>query len=151
MQHQAYYPKRKGCEIQKAMHKTRPMSRGLCLICKGGRALCGASSCPLLQRIRIQLPIQERLSKEIFGPAPSIFVGHYGYPDVFLGPMTSLDPEIAPLLDDPSKWYGSDFNEIINMRSLLVRSKRRQGIRERTRLVAGISTFGKANGRRGRV
>ncbi len=149
------YKKKPGCEIQKAMQKTRkfsegkfcgfkisegnfkmrPMSKELCLICKGGRALCGISPCPLLQRIRIQLPIQKKLSKDLFGPSPSIFVGHQGYPDVFLGPMTSLDPKNASLLDDPSRWYGSDFNEIIRMRSLLVRSKRRQGIRERTEFI----------------
>jgi len=132
MQRQAYYPKKPGCEIQKAMHKMRPMSKELCLICKGGRALCGISPCPLLQKINIQAPIKEKLSEDFFGPSPSIFVGRQGYPDVFVGPMTSLDPENASLQDNPAQWYGSNIDEIIRMRSLLVRSKRRQGIRERT-------------------
>ena len=70
----------------------------------------------------------------MWGPSPSIFVGWKGYPEVFIGPMTSLT-EDADLLDDPSKWYGLGFDDIIRMRSLLVRSKTRQGIRERTKLV----------------
>jgi hypothetical protein len=110
----------------------RPISRELCLICKGGRALCGISSCPLLQRLRIQRPIQRKLSEDFFGPSPSIFVGRQGYPDIYVGPMTSLDPESAALQDNPAQWYGSNIDEIIRMRSLLVRSKRRQGIRDRT-------------------
>ncbi len=97
--------------------------------------LCGQKTCPLLQKIRIQKPIKERLSQEIFGPSPSIFVGWRNYPEVFVGPMTAIDPEKVSLLDDPSRWYGFDFDKIIEMRSLLVRSKKRQGIREKTRFI----------------
>ncbi len=114
------------------MNKMRPLSKELCLICKGGRNLCGVSQCPLLQKIRIQMPIQEKLSKDLFGPSPSVFVGHQGYPQVFVGPMICLDPDNASLLDDPSRWYGYGFDDIIRMRSLLVRSKRKQGVKEKT-------------------
>ena len=120
------------CGILKAMKEAAPMSRELCLVCKGGRLLCGKESCPLLQKIRIQSPIEEKLSREMFGPAPSIFVGWKSYPEVFVGPLTALDPEKASLLDDPSKWYGCSFEDIIEMRSLLVRSKKQQNIRSRT-------------------
>ncbi len=119
------------CEIVKAMKEAAPMSRELCLICKGGRLLCGRDSCPLLQKINIQDPIEERLSQDMFGPAPSIFVGWKAYPNVFVGPMTALDSKKAALLDDPSKWYGMGFDEIIEMRSLLVRSKKQQNVRDR--------------------
>ncbi|MBN2014195.1 MAG: hypothetical protein JW778_03355 [Candidatus Altiarchaeota archaeon] len=135
MRRQLSYPKRKGCEIVRAMQKKRPMSKQLCLICKGGRALCGITPCPLLKKIHIQNPVREKLVEDFFGPSPSIFVGRQGYPDVFIGPMTSLEPEKACLLDNPQKWYGSSIDEIIDMRSLLVRSKKRQGIRERTKYV----------------
>lgn len=116
------------CQILKAMHQARPMSRQRCLTCKGGRLLCGQSSCPLLQRITIQAPVREKLSERIFGPSPSVFVGWKEYPDVFVGPLTSLDSENASLLDDPSRWYGAGFDDIILMRSLLVRSKRQENI-----------------------
>ncbi len=97
--------------------------------------MCGRPSCPLLQKINIQHPIESRLKESMFGPSPSIFVGWKGYPNVFIGPMTSVEEENAALLDDPSRWYGFDFNEIIRMRSSLVRSKTRHGIRERTALL----------------
>lgn len=78
------------CEIFKAMKEAAPMSRELCLTCKGGRMLCGRDSCPLLKKISIQSPIEKKLSTEIFGPAPLIFVGWRSYPDVFVGPMSAL-------------------------------------------------------------
>lgn len=123
------------CEIVKAMDEALPVSRELCLICKGGRLLCGRNTCPLLQKIRIQSPIKEKLSQEMFGPSPSIFVGWKNYPDLFIGPMTAIDSENAALLDDPSKWYGFDFDKIIEMRSLLIRSKKQQNVREKTSFI----------------
>ena len=123
------------CQIMKAMKLARPMSRELCLTCKGGRLLCGLNSCPLLQRINIQIPIREKLSDTIFGPSPSIFVGWKDYPNVFVGPLTSLDNENPSLLDDPGKWYGLDFGDIIQMRSILVRSKRPENIFSRDKFI----------------
>ena len=93
--------------------------------------LCGRESCPLLQKINIQAPIEQKLSADMFGPSPSIFVGWKSYPDVYVGPMAAIDPEKACLLDDPSKWYGLGFDDIIQLRSLLVRSKKRQNVMER--------------------
>lgn len=114
-----------------------PRNKELCLICKGGRLLCGLASCPLLQKISIQQPIKEKLSQEIFGPSPSIFVGWHNYPNVFIGPMTSLDENKsqAELSDNPGKWYGANFDKIIQMRSNLVRSKRKQPVRARNKFI----------------
>jgi len=123
------------CGIVKAMKEAAPMSRELCLVCKGGRMLCGRESCPLLQKIKIQSPIEKKLSADMFGPAPSIFVGWKSYPDVFVGPMAAIDPEKAAILDDPSKWYGLGFDDIIQLRSLLVRSKKQQNVSDRTKFL----------------
>ncbi len=123
------------CEIIKAITKLRPMSKELCLRCKSSRLLCGRPSCPLLAKLKIQSPFEEKLKEDIYGPSPGIFVGHRGYPEVFVGPLTSLEPELAEISDNPSRWYGFDFNEIIKLRSTLVRSKRKQSVRERTELV----------------
>lgn len=139
------------CEILKTIAKLKPMGKSLCLTCKGGRLLCGRSSCPLLEKIQIQNPIQGRLKETLFGPSPpSIFVGWKNYPNVFVGPMGTVPLESvsevnsdsvnrlndnAQILDNPAQWYGLDFNDIIRMRSLLIRSKKEQGIREKTKFV----------------
>ncbi|HEQ78136.1 MAG TPA: hypothetical protein ENI78_00735, partial [Euryarchaeota archaeon] len=123
------------CQIVKAINKLRPMSKEVCLRCKSSRLLCGRPSCPLLAKLKIQSPLEDKLKEDIYGPSPGIFVGHRGYPDVFIGPLTSLEPELAEISDNPNRWYGFDFNEIIKLRSTLVRSKSRQNVKEKTRLV----------------
>lgn len=94
--------------------------------------MCGHPYCPLLQKISIQAPVQERLSEDMYGPSQSIFVGWHNYPNVYVGPMTSLCEERTPLLDNPGLWYGRNFDDIIEMRSLLVRSKQGHSIFERS-------------------
>lgn len=123
------------CQIVKAINKLRPMSKEVCLRCKSSRLLCGRPSCPLLAKLKIQSPLEDKLKEDIYGPSPGIFVGHRGYPDVFIGPLTTLEPELAEISDNPNRWYGFDFNEIIKLRSTLVRSKSRQNVKEKTRLV----------------
>jgi len=120
------------CGVMKAMQTARPMSTKLCLTCKGGRLLCGHSTCPLLQKLTVNANIQEKLSENLFGPSQSIFVGWHNYPNVFAGPMTSLDEQLTPLLDNPGVWYGKTFEDVIAMRSLLVRSKQGHSIFDKT-------------------
>ncbi len=95
--------------------------------------LCGLKTCPILEKMRIQLPMQEKVGTSVFGPSPpSVFVGRFGYPDVSWGPTVGL--EGGPI-DDPSQWYGLGFNEIIKYRSSLVRGKKKQNVREGSRLL----------------
>jgi DNA repair protein NreA len=134
-----YIGKDPKCDIIKAMNESKNLGKDLCIICKGSRLLCGRSYCPLLQRIEstIASPNKERLSKELFGPSPpSIFVGWMGYPQVSIGPMSSLNPENPSISDNPGRWYGMDFNEIVEIRSNLVRSRKVAGVRDRSKLVS---------------
>ena len=98
----------------------------LCLRCKGGKFLCGRNYCPLNIVKFAEENVKRILKKEVYSPSPpSVFVGRIGYPYVFAGPLISLlenkDPEI---LDNPSQWYGKDYNEIINFRAYLLRIKK---------------------------
>ena len=93
----------------------------LCLYCKGSRNLCGLGYCPLLKSIKASKEINIR--QEFFGPSPSVFVGRIGYPNVFVGPMGAIETENIDIIDNPSEWFGMDYEKIIEMRSFLLRSK----------------------------
>lgn len=107
-------------------------SARLCLICKGGRNLCGHSPCPLLPRFRIE-PRMQKISKEFFGPSYSVFVGRQGYPNVNIGPLAAIEDK--PNLDSPRKWFGMNYSDIIELRSLLLRSKQRESVKSRSRFI----------------
>ncbi|WP_299290691.1 hypothetical protein [Nitrosopumilus sp.] len=52
---------------------------------------------------------------------PSVFVGSYSYPKVFVGPMVPPVHGDTSLLDAPEKWKGKSLEEIVNFRLNLVR------------------------------
>jgi len=52
---------------------------------------------------------------------PSVFVGSYNYPKVFVGPMVPSIHGDTSLLDSPEKWKGKSLEEIVNFRLNLVR------------------------------
>ena len=52
---------------------------------------------------------------------PSVFVGSYNYPKVFVGPMVPPIHGDTSLLDSPEKWKGKTLEEIVNFRLSLVR------------------------------
>lgn len=52
---------------------------------------------------------------------PSVFVGSYNYPSVFVGPMVPPIHGDTELLDSPEKWSGRSLEEIVNFRLNLVR------------------------------
>lgn len=105
----------------------------MCLMCKGSRALCGNKNCPLLARFSIRPKIEKIVDKDFFGPSMNVFVGRIGYPNISLGPLAAI--ETKPRMDSPGLWYGEDYGKIIEMRSLMLRSKRRQNILSRSRFI----------------
>jgi len=52
---------------------------------------------------------------------PSVFVGSYGYPKVFAGPMLPPVHGDTAILDLPEHWLGKSLEEIVNYRLSLVR------------------------------
>ena len=52
---------------------------------------------------------------------PSVFVGSYDYPKVFVGPMVPPLHGDTSLLDSPEKWKGQSLEDIVNFRLNLVR------------------------------
>ena len=52
---------------------------------------------------------------------PSVFVGSYDYPKVFVGPMVPPMHGDTSLLDSPEQWKGKSLEDIVNFRLNLVR------------------------------
>ena len=52
---------------------------------------------------------------------PSVFVGSYNYPQVFVGPMVPPVHGNTAILDSPENWHGKSLEEIVNFRLNLVR------------------------------
>jgi len=105
----------------------------LCVICKGGKYLCGNKPCPLLARLNIAPKIAGDLDETFFGPSTSVFVGHIGYPKVNFGPIGLLGEN--KIIEDPSKWFGLSYEKIIEMRSLVVRAKKLKNVKYFDRMV----------------
>ena len=116
-------------------------SHSLCFQCKG-RNWCGvgAGACPVLAKIRAAVPLEKKISRDVFGPCPpSVFVGDYNWPNVAIGPLVSVNDALdARALDDPSKWFGSSYAEIIAFRSSLARGMRSQHVKARNRVLADL-------------
>ncbi|MCL4381110.1 MAG: hypothetical protein M1331_02870 [Candidatus Marsarchaeota archaeon] len=59
---------------------------------------------------------------EISGSSPTdIFIGSFGYPKVYIGPMLPSEFGDTSLLGAPELWAGKSISQIIDMRSRLVR------------------------------
>ena len=61
---------------------------------------------------------------------PSVFVGSYNYPKVFVGPMVPPIHGNTSLLDSPENWKGKSLEEIINFRLNLVRGTQKISINQ---------------------
>lgn len=71
---------------------------------------------------------------------PSVFIGSFGYPKVFVGPMTPPIHGNTEMLDAPEKWLGAvkTPEEIAELRLKLVRGKKTAHIKEDSRFIDGI-------------
>ena len=113
-----------------------PTEKNICLRCKGSRLLCGKKTCPILLKksvLKSLVPFEfdkTMRNVEVFGASPpGFFVGHFSYPNVYLGPLipfqefeTGLQISDYHLLDAPELWFGRPMVDIIKYRSSLVRS-----------------------------
>jgi len=106
------------------------MAYPYCILCKGGKNLCGISPCPLLAGIKRKLPKVEIRGREIFGSSPpEVFVGRHNYPNINIGPL------LPPLKEDTSEYvlgsslWGRPIEDVYAIRSTLIRGKRPLNVR----------------------
>jgi len=101
-----------------------------CVICKG-KGLCGRPRCPILERFKAVETIP--ISDNLFGASPpSVFVGRKGYPDIFAGPLVppNVGDSEARQYDDPKELLKMGIDEVIGLRSRLVRSYTRMDVKD---------------------
>ena len=105
----------------------RAISSGLCISCRGAKLLCGKERCPILVRWDFMMrtaPAIDRMDLEGASP-PGVFVGRFGYPKVFVGPLVPPVHGDTEIMDTPEDWIGRTMEDIVNFRSQLVRGMHR--------------------------
>ncbi len=110
-------------DVTKGMLRLQAPSQSLCSVCKGGKMLCGKTSCPIMARLgAFSKMFQGVKGTNIDGSSPpGVFVGRFGYPYVQIGPLTPTFHGNTQILDSPEQWFGKSMDEIIGYRSQLIR------------------------------
>ena len=119
----------------------RAIASGLCISCRGAKLLCGKARCPILVRWDFMMktaPAIDRLDLEGASP-PGVFVGRFGYPKVYVGPLVPPVHGDTEVLDTPEAWIGRSMEDIVSFRSQLVRGMHRVN-------VADVETGGRVVG-----
>lgn len=98
------------------------VNNGLCVLCRGGKNLCGKTYCPLLIRVRIWGRTRElnNLTNLYGSSPPAVFVGRYGYPYVYVGPMAPPEHGDTSAYDLPETWHNLPIDRVIEFRTSLV-------------------------------
>ena len=103
------------------------IASGLCISCRGAKLLCGKTRCPILVRWDSMMktaPMIDRVDLDGSSP-PGVFVGRFGYPKVYVGPLVPPVHGDTMILDAPEEWVGLPMDDIVRFRSSLVRGMHR--------------------------
>ncbi len=99
-------------------------SAEMCLACRGAKLLCGKSKCPILTKAEGFARHADAFysSDMVSGSSPpGVFVGRFGYPRVYIGPMVPGFHGDTSFLDTPEMWKGKTIEEIVDYRYSLIR------------------------------
>jgi hypothetical protein len=105
----------------------KAIAGGLCVTCRAAKLLCGKPRCPILVKYDSMMktqPLIDDTSLDGSSP-PGVFVGRFGYPKVFVGPLIPPVHGDTEVLDTPETWIGRSLEEIVGFRSQLVRGMHR--------------------------
>ncbi len=102
----------------------------LCTICKGSRMLCRKARCPILTKIQSYLSIKDAIDREnVDGSSPpGVFIGRFGYPNVYAGPLVPPFHGNTRLYDVPELWFGKTMEEIVDFRMRLIRGEHKVNV-----------------------
>src|SRR3990170_4284867 len=117
------------------------IASGLCVRCSAAKLLCGKPRCPILVQYDSMMttrPLIDDVRLDGSSP-PGVFVGRFGYPKVFVGPLIPPFHGDTSLLDTPENWFGRSIKEIVDFRFSLVRGKFLTGIKDFDNRIVGIT------------
>ena len=107
----------------------------MCLACRGAKLLCGKPKCPIITKAEgFARHAPELYNSELVqgSSPPGVFVGRFGYPKVFIGPMVPAIHGDTEFLDTPEMWKGKTIEEIVDYRYSLIRGCVRADIHDAT-------------------
>jgi hypothetical protein len=103
----------------------------MCVLCKGGKFLCGKSRCSVLARAFSYTKVAKTIDRvNLDGTSPpGVFIGRIGYPHVYAGPLVPPVHGDTYMMDVPELWgpcgFSRSIDDIIDFRLNLVRGKSR--------------------------
>ncbi len=99
-------------------------------MCRRVRLLSGEDRCAIhVKAALLAAHYSEFDTDRIAGSSPpGVFVGRFGYPKVFVGPMVPPVSGDTEILDTPEWWMGKGFDEIVDYRYSLLRGYERASI-----------------------
>lgn len=69
-----------------------------------------------------------KASEHVFGPTPpNVFIGEYGYPNIFAGPMISTEEKT---IDDPTELFGLNYEALVQNKVSLIRGMKQQHVKK---------------------
>src|SRR5215472_17526916 len=95
-----------------------------CPMCRRVRRLSGEERCAIhVKAAVLDGRHPEFDKKELTGSSPpGVFVGRFGYPKVYVGPMVPAVSGDTGIMDTPEQWMGKGFDEIVDYRYSLLRA-----------------------------
>ena len=113
----------------------------MCAICKGNKGLCGKARCPILVKFYARQSVLPEISKtQIDGSSPpGVFIGRFGWPKVYVGPLVPPFHGDTKLMDTPEMWVGKSIDDIVRFRFQLVRGKRLVNVHDAGAIDSGKS------------
>lgn len=94
----------------------------LCMVCRGGKLLCGLTFCPIEVANTLKPRVTSVTGNEVYGSSPpSVFVGRHSYPKVRVYPSAPPVVGDTMLYEDSGRWLSMDMEEFLSMRLSLLR------------------------------
>lgn len=103
-----------------------------CALCRATKMLCGKDRCPIILKFESQIKVKQKIdSEKINGSSPpDVFIGKWGYPNVYIGPLVTPEHGDTGVFGTPEMWMDKTIDDIVDFRSILVRGKHRVNVKK---------------------